>query len=546
MKARPYQEEAMAAVCREFQDNSSTLLVMATGLGKTVVFSSLLAKAKLGRVMVVAHREELVAQAAAKIKAITGVYPDIEMADQKVSESVFSQANVVCASVQSLTSGRAGRGRMQKFKPEKFSLVIFDECHHIQAASWQRVVNHFRQNEHVKILGVTATPKRHDGKALGATFETVAFEYGLSAAIPDGWSVPLMQQVIEVDGLDYNQVRTSAGDLHARDLAQVMEKEHHLHAVCTPSLEIIGDRKALVFAASVAAAERMCEIYNRHKPCARWLCGKTPKMERRQMIAAYAAGEFNILINVGVLTEGFDDPGIEVIVMARPTKSQGLWIQMVGRGSRTLPDVVDGVPTPEERRAAIAASDKPHCLVIDFAGNATRHNLVQAIDVLAGSDTKPEVIKKAKELARGRGEVSPGELLEEAEEELEREAQRKREAEAARRLKLKAKVKYRKRNINPFDMLDLAPVQEMGEFKREPSDKQADILSRNGIDSSGLSWTQAQEIVKTIITRSSQGLCSIKQMNLLRKYGVDATKLSRTQAGARIDAIKANGWRKSG
>ena len=544
MKPRPYQQQAMASVCREFQENSSTLVVMATGLGKTVVFANLLAKATRGRVMVVAHREELVAQAAEKIQAVTGIYPEIEMAESKASESVFSKKNVVCASVQSLIAGRKGRGRIEKFKPDEFSLVIFDECHHIQAASWQRVVNHFKQNTQVKILGVTATPKRHDGKALGATFDTVAYEYGLSEAIPDGWSVPLKQQVIEVDGLDYNQVRTSAGDLHARDLAQVMEKEHHLHAVCTPSLEIIGDRKALVFAASVAAAERMCEIYNRHKPCARWLCGKTPKQQRREMIAAYAAGEFNILVNVGVLTEGFDDPGIEVIVMARPTKSQGLWIQMVGRGSRALPGVVDGKSTPEERRDAIAASGKPHCLVIDFAGNATRHNLVQAVDVLAGTDTKPEVIKKAKELARGRGEVSPAELLEEAEEELEKEAQRKREAEAARRLKLKAKVKYRTRNIDPFKMLDIQPAPETGEFVREPSEKQADILSRNGIDASALTWNQAQDIVKTIITRSQQGLCSIKQMNLLRKYGVDAARLTRHQAGAKIDAIKENGWRR--
>lgn len=532
----------MARVCQEFQDNSSTLLVMATGLGKTVVFASLLAKARRGRVMVVAHREELVAQAADKIEAITGVYPEIEMADQKVSDSVFARGKVVCASVQTLTAG-GSKGRIQKFDPEKFSLVIFDECHHIQAKSWQRVVEHFKRNTGVKILGVTATPKRHDGKALGATFQTVAYEYGLAQAQPDGWSVPLMQQVIEVEGLDYNQVRTQAGDLHARDLAAVMEKEEQLHAICTPSLEIIGDRKALVFAASVAAAERMCEIFNRYKPCSRWLCGKTPKIERRQMLEAYAQGEFNILCNVGVLTEGFDDPGIEVIVMGRPTKSQALWIQMVGRGSRPLPNTVDGLPTAEERRAAIAASDKPHCLVLDFAGNATRHNLIQAVDILAGTDTKPEVIKKAKELARGRGEVSPGELLEEAEEELEKEAERKREAEAAKRLKLKAKVKYRKRTIDPFKALDLVPAPDLEEFKRDPSDKQADILSRNGVDASGMTFNQAQQIVKQIITRSQAGLCSIKQLNLLSKYGVNATKMTRAQASAKIDRIKANGWR---
>ena len=120
-----------------------------------------------------------------------------------------------------------------------------------------------------------------------------------------------------------------------------------------------------------------------------------------------------------------------------------------------------------------------------------------------------------------------------------------REAAAARRLKLKARVKYRATTIDPFK-LSLTTPQEMGEFKREPSDKMSDILSRNGIDSSGLSWSQANEIVKTIITRSKQGLYSIKQMNLLRKYSVDGTDLTRAQASARIDRIKANGWRHTG
>ena len=156
----------MNAVVSQFRQQQSTLLVMATGLGKTVVFSTLLSKAKRGRVMVVAHREELVNQAADKIEQITGAYPDIEMAEQKASESVFSQGRVVVASVQTLIAGGKDRGRIQKFDPEKFSLVIFDECHHIQANSWQSVVSHFKKNENVKILGVTATPKRHDGKAL--------------------------------------------------------------------------------------------------------------------------------------------------------------------------------------------------------------------------------------------------------------------------------------------------------------------------------------------------------------------------------------------
>lgn len=539
MKPRPYQTDALRAVCRELTTNRSTLLVMATGLGKTVVFSQLVAMAKRGKVMVVAHREELVTQAANKIEMIAGTYPEIEMADQHAGTSLISSGDIVVASVQTLTAGR----RMEKFDPSRFSLLIFDECHHIKASTWMRVFNHFTKNENLKVLGVTATPKRTDNSALGEAFDTVAYDYSLAKAIPDGWCVPLEMMVVEVDDLNYDEVRTTAGDLNAKDLAKLMEQEYALHAIATPTLELAAARRTLVFAASVEGGRRLTEILNRDKPRARFVSGKTPKLERKEIIESFAAGEYDVLVNVGVLTEGFDDPGIEAIVLARPTKSQSLWMQMIGRGTRPLPGVVDDADdTPEARRAAIASSSKPNVLILDFAGNATRHNLVQAVDVLGG-DYSEETRERAKQLARGRGQVKPEDLLEEAEDQLSEEREAARLEAVAKRAKLRARTKYRTKMIDVFGVLPHLDHELSIGYKEPPSDKQMDMLGRNGIDGAQLSKRQAQQAITNIIARRQQGLCTLKQMDLLGRFGIDGSTLTKEQATTRIDTIAGNGWK---
>jgi superfamily II DNA or RNA helicase len=158
-----------------------------------------------------------------------------------------------------------------------------------------------------------------------------------------------------------------------------------LHGIAAPTIELTGDRKTLIFAASLAQAERLTEIINRHKPnSAKWVHGGTPKEERRSLFPAYTASEFQYLVNIGVTTEGFDEPGIEVVVMARPTKSRNLYAQMVGRGTRTLPGVIDYIEDPEDRKNAIHDSGKPSLEVIDFVGNAGQYKLITSADILGG------------------------------------------------------------------------------------------------------------------------------------------------------------------
>lgn len=546
MKLRDYQSQAVDAVFTHWADHDSTLIVCPTGGGKTIIFGHVAKEASdrgfAGRIMVVAHREELVFQAAQKIERITGERPAIEMAEYRADHSLMEK-RVVVASVQTLVAGRDG-GRMTNFNPHEFGVLIIDETHHSVASTYRRIINHFRQNRSLKVLGVTATPDRADEEALGQIHDSVAFDYEISDAIEDGWLAPIRQTVVEVDGLDLSSVRTTAGDLNGADLARVMEYEQNLHEVASPTIELCGDRKTLVFAVSVAQAERLCEIFNRHKSeCARFVSGETPKEVRRLMLTDYSHGRFQYLVNCAVATEGFDEPGIGVVVMARPTKSRSLYAQMAGRGTRPLPGLVDGIETAEARRAAIESSEKPYCEIIDFVGNTGKHRLVTAADILGGKFSE-EVVELATEKAReATGSTDMLEALKESQQELHEQRERERAAEAERRSKLRVEARYATRSSDPFDVFGIEPARERGwDTGKQPTEKMLGLLTKQGIDTNGISFARARQLIAEITKRWDNNQCSFKQSKLLARYGLPVTA-SRDEARQWIDAIASNDWK---
>lgn len=536
MKMRPYQRDALDAVKREWANVRSTLVVMPTGTGKTILFASLIRSCFPMRAMVLAHREELITQAADKIHKVTGFRSEVEMAEYyaDLSNGLFDRTQVVVSTIQTQCSGADGSGRMTRFDPSMFGLLIVDEGHHATAATYRRVIDYYLQNPALKVLGVTATPDRADEIALGQVYESVAYDYEILNAIDDGWLVPIKQQLVEVSGLDFSGIRTTAGDLNGADLARVMEEERNLHEIAGPTLEIVGDRRALVFAASVAHAERLCDIFNRHRAgCAGWVCGKTDKVERRKTLAAFSAGNLQYVVNVGVLTEGFDDPGVEVIVMGRPTKSRSLYAQMVGRATRPLPGLVDGLELADERRMAIGGSKKPACLVIDFVGNSGRHKLMTSADILGGNvsdDAVERALRKAKE---ANGPVDMAKTLEDE----EKAVQLERAREAARRANLKAKASYSARQINPFDVFQISPVKSRGwNVGKSLSLKQRGILEKAGIDPDSVDYAGGRQLLTEIFRRWDGGLCSYKQARILRKNGYTGNE-SREEASQILDGI---------
>ncbi len=541
MKLRDYQLRCVDANLEAFSENSCVLNVMPTGTGKTITFAETIARYCLGgvRAMVVAHREELIRQAVDKIEQVTGLVPDVEMAEVRAdTDSAWGRAKVVVSTIQTQIAGRIPR--MKNFNPMDFKLLVVDEAHHATSQSYRRVMDHYLLNDECKVLGVTATPDRADESALGKVFETCAFEYGLVDAIEDGWLVDIEQQYIEVEGLDFSKIRSTAGDLNQGDLAAVMSYETILHKSILPTIEIAGDRKTLLFATSVAHAERMSEIINRYGKTSAIVHGGTPKDERRDILRRYSDGQIQMLCNCMIATEGFDEPGIEVVAICRPTKSRSLYAQMIGRGTRPLTMCVPFLNDCESkyaRRTIIQTSTKPVMTVLDYAGNSGRHKLISTADVLGGN-YDDEVIEAARVAAMGTGQAVPmRSSLEFAAKVVEDRRRKAREA-------VLAKAKWSSKIVNPFDVFDIKPRRERGwERGKRPTSRMIALMDKAGVEKiDGLSYSDAGRLIGELKRRWTGDLCSYKQARLLKKFGEDP-EVTFKDAGAKIDAIQRNGWK---
>lgn len=559
MKLRDYQKLASDAVFKEWEEGQSTLCVLPTGVGKTIIFADVIRRMAPKRSIVIAHRGELIWQARDKIESSTGMECSVEMAELTASTNLFSRSPVVIATVQTLVSG-SGDGafvtrRMERFNPMDFGCLVIDEAHHATSATYKSIIGYFTgRNPGLKVLGVTATPDRTDEEALGQVFKTVAFDYEILDAINDGWLVPVEQQMVHIEGLDLSKVRTTGGDLNGGDLNAVLESESNLHGVASASLQIIGARRTIVFTSSVKQAEVLCDIFNRHRAgMAAWVCGATPKERRQELLGDFQTGRIQVVVNCSVLTEGFDNPGVECIVMAKPTKSRSLYAQMAGRSLRPLPGSVDTLDTPEARRGAIASSAKPSALIVDFVGNAGRHKLMTTADILSGnvSDEAVELaIKKAK--AKG-APVNMTKELEEAEKEIQKKIQQARIREAARKSKIIVGARYSTTRIDPFNSLDIVPVRERGwDSGRVLSESQRRLLVKQGFDPNELSYAQGRQVIGEMFRRWNGNLCGPKQVNVLKKYKwvlgmkeIDTRNMSRVEASQLIGIIaEKQHWKK--
>ena len=539
---RPYQQEAVDSVFTHFQTSNSTLIVMPTGVGKTICFAAAAHRAaEHGRVLVVAHRDELIQQAADKIHRFTGLECDIEMGDRFADQCIIERrCPVLVTSVQTMSRPR----RMERFHPEEFVLVIIDEAHHVGDGSgtYGSVIRYYRNS---KVLGVSATPDRLDEVALGKAFQTVAYDYKIIQAIDDGWLVPIEQQFIQVEGLDLSTVRTTGGDLNQGDLSRILEQEKILHGYADPTIRISDGRKTLVFAASVNQAEQLAGIFNRHKSeSARWICGdsvRCPMETRRETLRDFTAGKFQLLVNCAVLLEGYDEPTIEVVAVCRPTKSRSLYTQMVGRGTRPLGGLVDGLAAPEERCAAIAASEKRSLVVLDFVGNSGRHKLMHTGDIL-GADFDDDVVGEATRAVGSKN--SKGERADMLAALREAEANKKKRL--ADRARVRVGTKFTATKIDPFGLWDMLPHRESGYLAgKPPTEQQRAKLEKMGAWTDKLRYTEAQQILDEAEHRRKCGLCTYKQGKLLARHHFNPN-VGSEQAGAIIDKIVKSGWKLRG
>lgn len=527
---RAYQEEARAAVHEQLEEHRSTLVVAATGTGKTIMFAAIARDIvdQGGRVLVLAHRSELVHQAVGKLETICGCDVGIEMAASTAAADLDGPLfggglKVVCATVQSMSR------RLDRYSPEAFDLIVVDEAHHIVAGTYAKIIDHFAG---AKVLGVTATPDRGDKKALRKAIESVAYVFDIREAISDGWLVPIKQRVVDVENLDLSEIRTVAGDFHRGQLDEALCDLACLHEMAGPIAEEVGDRQTIVFTASVAHAHALAKVLSEYTDrTVEALDGTSDPAVRADVLRRYADGDVHFLLNCALFTEGFDAPATSAIAVCRPTKSRALHAQIIGRGTRPLPGVVDGVA---DRKGSIAGSAKPDVLVLDFAGNAGRHTLVTAADVLGG-DLSDEVIKEAKGLVAAGDYDDVLAALDAATKIID--------AKLREEMRDRARRGYKTRGVDPFDVFGV--VADPDPYGREATRRQLEYLERKGITTS-VDYQQAKKLIDACESRRKQRLATFKQATLLLKKGLDPAlvwQVSFERASKMIDALARNRWK---
>jgi superfamily II DNA or RNA helicase len=459
--------------------------------------------ARSGRVLVLAHRDELLEQAIAKIERVTGVRADKEKADSFAS----LESQIVVGSIQTLVKQK----RLERWPKDHFDLVIVDESHRILARSYQIVLNHF--DERAQVLGVTATPNRSDKRNLGQYFQKVAAELKLVEMIQAGWLVPIVFQrlPIAIDLSAVKSTRTEYGtDIGRTSAGQAITP--YLDRIAEAVREHAGFRRCLGFAPLVETARKAMEACRAVGLNAEYVHGDDP--ERDYKLKAFRNFEYDILWNADLLTEGYDDPGISCIVNASPTQSVSKYWQMNGRGTRCTANI-DAFATPAERRAAIAASDKPDLLILDFLYH--NHAVCTPAHLIAGSDEEAAQILES--ATSGKSFVQePLDLLVEGQ-----KAELKREESLRRKLE---QVKHRQAEMisaeqyalghGDFNLATYEPTMRWEMAK--VSENQAKYLKRAKIDLETVKdFGHASRLLDVVFKNNPPKLASPKVIDLMRR-----------------------------
>lgn len=566
MRLRPYQvlakQESMAAL----ESHRGTLVDLPTGMGKTVFFAALIGEivVKGANTLVVAHTQELVDQAASTLRTM-GIPVLVEMGKRKAEpaangpedvggpDSGWSRTGrtdepgtVIVASVQSM------RRRLHKYDRDFFDLVVVDEAHRGVADTYLALYEHFRD---AKLLGVTATPNRTDKRDLADVFESVAFVYQLRQAIEDGWLVPIRQAFAQ-SSLDLSEIRTRMGDFDERQLNAAMTGDAVLREVARETLDRSRGRQALIFCVSVAHAHMQAKVLQEEIE-RRWveagkegpapeglvkaLDGTANQTERETVVDGYRRGEVRFLCNCALFTEGFDAPATSMIVMARPTKSETLRAQMMGRGTRPSASLARslGEMSRPTRLRAIQESDKTDVLILDFVGKVGKHEVVSSIDIL-DSEAPSAVLNLARGLLE-RGECD--DILEA----LNRGQALVLQMERERHLEHVRQAGYHVQ-VDPFlalGLLDPGPDP----YGQMVTARQAAHLESRGIkvDGAAMSRTQASALLDRIVQWQDERRPSYKQINRLVKAGLDPAILwgmKMPQAARLVGELASNNWKR--
>lgn len=513
MELRPYQQEAREAVFGQWDQVDRTLLVLPTGCGKTIVFAKITEDCvrKGNRVLILAHRGELLEQASDKIAKATGLGCAVEKAEESCLGSWF---RVTVGSVQTLMREK----RLAKFAEDYFDTIIIDEAHHCLSDSYQKVLGHFPKS---KVLGVTATPDRGDMRNLGEYFESLAYEYTLPKAIREGYLSPIKALTLPLK-LDLSGVGVQAGDFKSGDIATALDP--YLYQIADEMLKYCSDRKTVVFLPLVRTSQKFRDILNEKGFRAAEVNGDSK--DRAEVLEAFDRGDYNVLCNSMLLTEGWDCPSVNCVVVLRPTKVRSLYSQMVGRGTRLF-------------------SGKDHLLLLDFLWHTERHELCHPAHLICDNDEVAKQMTMNLEKEAGHP-LDIGEAEKKAAEDVvaqREESLAKQLAEMRRRKKKLVDPLQFEMSIQAEDLSGYVPA--FGWEMAPPSEKQKATLEKLGIlpdeiDNAG----KATKLLERLDKRREQGLTTPKQIRFLEGRGFQHVGTWQFETAKNlIDRIAANGWK---
>lgn len=498
---RDYQIRAVDSVLNGWREWCRQLGVAATGAGKTVIAAHIFnRRLSSGPCLFIAHREELLDQAIDKLWRVTGESIGLERAESHANLS----HRIVVASVASLH-----QARIVKWPPDYFKTLVIDECHRSAAKSYQNILNHFTE---AKVLGITATPDRADQKSLGNIFESIAFEIGLIELIEKKWLAPIRVEQIPLK-IDLSEVQLdSRGDLDVNQSAHALEP--YLGSLAEELLAR-ADRKTLVFFPLVRLSATFAEIARGLGLPAEHIDGESS--DRKEILARFHRGDTRILSCAALLSEGYDEPSVDCIVMMRPTQSRTLYCQCLGRGFR----ICEG---------------KTDLLVLDPLWLSGEHSLVRPANLVAATEDEAEQIFKIlgqePDLLKAKARAKEIDLA--------------LVQERARRLaeRLDATSKRQRQVFDPLEAASILHDPELADY--EPvmgwhsdgvSEKQAALLRDMGIDPAAVKCKgQASIILGRLIGRRKQSLATFRQLRWLIHYGYpDPQNATFEQASAFLD-----------
>lgn len=510
---RPYQQQARDRIHAEWDaGHTRTLLVLPTGTGKTIVFASVAAdQVRAGdRVLILAHRGELLEQAADKLQRSTGLVSAVEKAESTCLDSWF---RVVVGSVQTLQR----TARMERFPQDYFGTIIIDEAHHAITDGYRRILDYFSG---ANVLGVTATPDRGDMRNLGEVFDSLAFEYKLTDAIKEGYLCKIMAQTIPLQ-LDITSVTMSGGDYAVGDLGTALDP--YLEQIAAEMANRCKSRKTVVFLPLIKTSQKFRDLLNTYGFRAAEVNGQSD--DRRQVLADFDAGKYNVLCNSMLLTEGWDCPSVDCVVVLRPTKVRSLYSQMVGRGTRLSPGKTD-------------------LLLLDFLWMTDKHELCRPADLVCEDRTV------ARQMTEHLAETGCPEDIEEAAAQASEDVVAQREEALAKQLEEQRRKKAKLVDPLQYEMSiqaeDLAGyVPAFGWEAGPPSEQQTAALEKLGILPDAVeSAGKAALLLDRLNKRRDEGLTTPKQIRCLEKYGFQHVGTWSFEAARHmIDRIAAQGWR---